>query len=186
MNLISLSKLPFSTTQGWPELEKIHPGLLKVFALVVLPLSLLPPVMLYYAGTHYPESFLKGAAGKAWDEIALVFFLAEMLTFLGMGWLIRQVAESNRLRIDHHDAYLLAAIAPIPLWLASLGLLVPSLAFNAGLSVAAMALSCGIIYHGVEGLCHMREEVTAAAIVQTVIGAGLVAWALLLALVMLW
>ena len=74
MNLISLSKLQFSTTQGWPELEKIHPGLLKVFALVVLPLSLLPPVMLYYAGTSDPKAFLKTAADKAWGEIAVIFF----------------------------------------------------------------------------------------------------------------
>jgi hypothetical protein len=185
MNLISLSKLPFSTEQGWPELEKIHPGLLKMFAFVVLPLSLLPPGMIYYAGTHYPESFFKGAAGSAWDEIAMVFFLAEMLTFLGMGWLIKQIANSNGLKIDHHDAHLLAAIAPIPLWLSSLGLLVPSLAFNAGLSLVALGLSCGIIYHGVEGLCHTREDITAGAIVQTVIGAGLIAWALLLVIVML-
>jgi hypothetical protein len=49
----------------------------------------------------------------------------------------------------------------------------------------ALGVSCGIIYHGVEGLCHMREDVTAAAIVQTVIGAGLIAWALLLVMVML-
>jgi hypothetical protein len=186
MNLVSLSKLPFSTTQGWPELEKIHPGLLKVFAFIVLPLSLLPPGMLYYAGSNYSEVFLKGAAGKAWGEIAVVFFLAEMLTFLGMGWLIKQVAESNQLKIDYHDAYLLAAIAPIPLWLSSLGLLVPSLAFNAGLSLAALGLSCGIIYHGVEGLCHTLEDITAGAIVQTVIGVGLIAWALLLVMVMLW
>jgi hypothetical protein len=104
---------------------------------------------------------------------------------LGMGWLIKQVSENAGLLIDRHDAYLLAAIAPIPLWLSSLGLLVPSLSFNAGLSIVALGLSCGIIYHGIEGLCHMREEVTAAAIVQTVIGAGLSAWALLLLLVML-
>ena len=185
MNLISLSKLPFSAVQGWPELEKIHPGLLKVFAFIVLPLSLLPPAMLYYAGSHYPEAFLQEAAGKAWGEIAGVFFLAEMMTVLGMGWLIRQVAGSNRLMIDRHDAYLLAAITPVPLWLSSLGLLVPSLAFNAGVSVVALGLSCGIIYHGIEGLCHMREDVTAAAIVQTVIGAGLAAWALLLMMLML-
>ncbi len=184
MNLISISKLPFSTAQGWPELEQVHPGLLKVFAFVVLPLSLLPPAMLYYAGTHYAEAFFKAATGRPWGEIAVVFFLAEMATFLGMGWLIKQVAESNGLVIDRHDAYLLAAIAPIPLWLSSLGLLVPSLAFNAGLSIVALGLSCGIIYHGIEGLCHMCEDVTAAAIVQTVIGAGLSAWALLLMLVM--
>ncbi len=186
MNLVSLSKLPFSTTHGWPELEKIHPGLLKVFAFVVLPLSLLPPLMLYYAGSNYPEVFIKGAVNKAWGEIAVLFFLAEMLTFLGMGWLIKQVAESNRLKIDYHDAYLLAAIAPIPLWASSLGLLVPSLAFNAVLSLAALGLACGIIYHGVEGLCHTLEDMAAAVIVQAVIGAGLIAWALLLAMVMLW
>lgn len=180
MNLISLSKLPFSTAQGWPDLEKIHPRLIKVFAFIVLPLSLLPPGMLYYAGTHYPESFFKGASGRAWGEIAVVFFLTEMATLLGMGWFIKQVAESNRLKIDYHDAYLLAAIAPIPLWLSSLGLLVPSLPFNAALSLVALGLSCGIIYHGIEGLCHMREDVTAAAIVQIVIGAGLITWALLL------
>lgn len=180
MNLISLAKLPLSTTQGWPELETIHPRVLKLFAFVVLPLSLLPPGMLYYAGTHYPEAFLPGAGGKNWGAIGVAFFLVEMATFLGMGWLIKQVAESNRLQIDYHDAYMLAAIAPIPLWLSSLGLLIPSLAFNAVLSLAALGLSCGILYHGIEGLCHMREDVTAAGIVQTVIGASLIAWALLL------
>lgn len=185
MNLISISKLPFSAARGWPELEKIHPGLFKVFAFIVLPLSLLPPVMLYYAGTHYPAAFLQEVTGKAWGEIAGIFFLAEMMTFLGMGWLIKQVAESNRLMIDHHDAYLLAAITPVPLWLSSLGLLVPSLAFNAGVSIVALGLSCGIIYHGIKGLCHMCEDVTAAAIVQTVIGAGLTAWVLLLMMLML-
>ncbi len=183
MNFISLSKLPLSATRGWPELERIHPRLLKVFAYIVLPFSLLPPVMLYYAGTSTPTFMFKNAGGMAWGEISLIFFLAEMATFFGMGWLIKQVAESNRLSIDYHDAYLLAAIAPLPLWLSSLGLLVHSLAFNAVLSLAALGLSCGIIYHGIEGLCHMREEVTAAAIVQTVIGAGLIAWALLLLIV---
>lgn len=185
MNLISLSKLPFSDMQGWRELERIHPALLKVFAFIVVPLSLLPPAMLYYAGTHYPEAFLQQATGQAWGEIAGIFFLAEMVTFLGMGWLIRQVGESNQVAINHHDAFLLAALTPVPLWLSSLGLLVPSLAFNAVVSIVALGLSCGIIYHGIKGLCHMREELTAAAIVQTVIGAGLAAWALLLLMLML-
>jgi hypothetical protein len=160
--------------------------MLKLFAFVVLPLSLLPPGMLYYAGTRYPEAFFAAASGKDWGAIAVVFFLAEMATFTGMGWLIKQVAESNRLEIDYHDAYLLAAIAPIPLWLSALGLLVPSLAFNTVLSLAALGISCGMIYHGIEGLCHMREDVTAAAIVQTVIGASLIAWALLLMILVMW
>lgn len=180
MNLTSLSKLPLSSMEGWPELEKIHPDLLKLLAFVILPLSLLPPGMLYYAGTHYPELFFSWAAGRDWTRVSAVFFLAEMATLCGMGWLIKQVAETDSLRMDYHDAYMLAGIAPVPLWLASLGLLVPSMAFNAVLSLVALGLSCGIIYHGIKGLCHMREDVTAASIVQTVIGAGLAAWALLM------
>ncbi len=185
MKLSTLSHLPFSADQGWDEIERVHPRLQYLFALIVLPLSLLPPAMLYYAGTHYPEAFLPQSAGKDWAMIAGVFFLAEMVTMLVMGWLIREVASSNGLRIDTHDAYLLAGIAPIPLWLSSLGLLFPSLTLNAALALVALGLSCGIIYRGIEGLSHTREDVSAAGVVQIVIGAGLMAWALLLMLVVM-
>ncbi len=185
MKLSALSRLPLSADQGWPEIERLHPRLIKVFAFIVLPLSILPPLMLYYVGSHDPEVFLPQSAGKNWGTIAAVFFLTEMFTLLLMGWLIKQVAEGNKLSIGYHDSYLLAAIAPVPLWLSSLGLLVPSLAFNVLLSLAAFGLSCGIIYHGIEALAHTREEVCAACVVQIVIGAGLIAWALLLMLVVL-
>lgn len=101
-----------------------------------------------------------------------------------MGWLIKAIAETNSVDIDTHDAYMLAGIAPIPLWLSSLGLLVPSLLFNAFVSLVALGLSCSIIYHGIYALCHMHEEVVAASITQTVIGAGLIAWALLLIMIL--
>lgn len=185
MKLSTLARLPLSAEQGWPEIERLRPQLVKLFAFIVLPLSLLPPLMLYYAGSVHPEVFPPQLAGKDWTQIAGVFFLAEMATLGVMGWLIRQVALTSGLRIGYHDAYLLAAIAPIPLWLSALGLFVPSLAFNVVLSLAAFGLSCGIIYHGIEGLCHTRESVSAAGIVQVVIGAGLIAWALLLVLAVL-
>jgi len=111
-----------------------------------------------------------------------VFFAAEIASFLGMGWLIKKVADTNALAIDYHDAYLLAAIAPVPLWLSSLGLFLPDLAVNVVLSSIAMALSCALLYHGLQALGRRREEVVAAGMVQIVIGAGLIAWALLLAL----
>ncbi|HNQ03981.1 MAG TPA: hypothetical protein PKH69_05155 [Thiobacillaceae bacterium] len=185
MKLRTLSLLPFSADSGWPEIERLHPMLAKLFAFIVLPLSLLPPLMLYYAGTRHPEAFFAQAASKDWGVIALVFFLTEVGTLLGMGWLIRQIADTYGLRVDGHSAYLLAGIAPIPLWLSSLGLFVPSLAFNAVLSLVALGLSCGIIYHGIEGLGHTHEDATVGSIVQSVIGAGLIAWAMLLMLVVL-
>ncbi len=180
MTLLSASKLSFSADHGWPELIRRRPSLLRVFALLVLPLSLLPPVMLYFAGTQHPAMFPHDVGAHPWGTVAAVFFLAEMGTLLFMGWLIRAVATTRGLAIDGHDAWLLAAIAPVPMWLSSLGLAVPDLRFVVAVALAGLALSCGIVYHGIEALCRTREDVTAASIAQVVIGAGLIAWVLLL------
>ena len=183
MSFLTLSKMFVSSKEGWPELEVIHPAVSKLFTFLVLPLSMLPPIMLYFAGTRYGDEFLSGFSAKPWELIATLFFVAEMLTFIVMGWLIKAIAKANGADIDTHDAYMLAGIAPIPLWLSALGLFVPSLLFNAVVSIAALGLSCSIIYHGIYALCHMHEEVVAASITQIVIGAGLIAWALLLVMI---
>jgi hypothetical protein len=185
MTLMSLARLPISAEEGWPALARLNPGILKVFFLLVLPLSLLPPLMLYYVGRHYPEIFGQVAPQRNFAVVATVFFLAEMATFLVMGWLIKQVGQTYSLNIDYHDAYLLAAIAPVPLWLSSLGLFVPQLLFNAAVSLVALGLSCALLYHGLQALGHKRDAVVATGIVQIVIGAGLIAWALLLVLAFL-
>lgn len=184
MSILTLSKMFVSSREGWPELEIIHPAVSKIFMYLVLPLSMLPPAMLYFAGAHYGDEFLSGFGAKPWALIATLFLVAEIMTFMFMGWLIKAISEANSVNIDTHDAYMLAAIAPIPLWLSSLGLLVPSLLFNAVVSVMALGLSCSIIYHGIYALCHLHEEVVAASITQTTIGAGLIAWALLLVMVL--
>lgn len=182
MSPVSLVKLPLSAQEGWPELIRLRPGLLKVFGLLVLPLCLLTPLMLYFAGTHHPEVFLRGAGERNWAAVAAIFFVAEIGTFLGMGWLIRQVGQTSGFSIDYHDAYLLAAIAPVPMWLSSLGLLVPDLMFNIVFAMIGTGLSCALIYQGIQALGRKRDEVVAAGIVQMVIGAGLIAWAFLLVL----
>ena len=182
MKLNAITSLPFSATPGWIEIERIHPKLLTLLALVVLPLSLLPPLMLYLKGAAFFSQWLPDAAGKDWGMMGTAFFLIEMVSLVIMGWFIRNAAEMDGLSITNHDAYLLASLAPIPLWLSSLGLLVPSLAFNAVVSLTTFALSCGIIYNGIAGLCHTREQVVAASVVHAVISAGLLAWVILLLL----
>lgn len=184
MNIISLSKMSLSSQAGWFEIEKVHPSLVKIFTFLVLPLSLIPPVMLYYAGTHYGDAFMAGVGAKQWGLIAVVFFLAEIMTFAAMGWLIQQIAASHEVDLNSHYAYPLAGIAPVPMWLSTLGLLVPNLLFSGAVAIAGMVLSWGLIYHGVFALCHMHEEVVAMSITYTVIGTGLVAWTVLLVIVM--
>jgi hypothetical protein len=180
MSLSSLYRMPLSADQGWPEIAQRHPSFRRLFLTLVLPLSLVPPLMLYYAGTSHPEVFPPQIDVKPWGEVAVVFFLAEIATLGFMGWLVRQVAASHGLAIDYHDAYVVAAIAPVPMWLSALGLLVPNLAAVIIVALAGLALSCGLVYHGVEALARTREDVVAAGIAQVVIGAGLIAWVLLL------
>ncbi|MBZ0106104.1 MAG: YIP1 family protein [Sulfuricella denitrificans] len=184
MNILSFPKMVISSSEGWPELAKIHPAIIRVFFFLVLPFSLLPPAMLYLSSIYYGDSIIAGFGSRPWELISPLFFIAEMVTFVAMGWLIKQIAEDHQVDVDYHDAYVLAAITPVPLWLSSLGLLVPSLAFNMVVSILALGASCALIYHGIYALCHMHEEVTAASITQAVIGAGLSSWAILLVVIM--
>jgi len=150
----------------------------------VLPLSLLPPVLLYYAGTHYGDAFAAGFGERPWHYITTILFLAELLTFFVMGWLIHAVVNTEGMSISYHDAYLLAALAPLPLWSASLALLVPDLLFNVGVVLAALGVSCSLIYHGLQGLCQRGDDdVVAMSATYTVMAAGVLAWGMLMAIV---
>jgi hypothetical protein len=181
MTLLALSALPFAPARDWASLARRRPPLRRVFATVVLPFALLPPLMVYVAGTQQPEMFPQQLAGAHWTAIAGVFFLAEMLTLFAMGWLLKQVARSNRLAVADDAAYFIAALAPVPLWLSSLGLLFPDLLFTVLIALAALGFSCRALYHGIVALGHVGEPVLAAWMTQVVFGGGLIPWILLLA-----
>ena len=181
MNLTMLLQLPFHSNGAWHELQRRQLSIPLLAWALVLPLSLLPPVLLYYAGSHYGEHFMAGFAGKEWRFITTILFLAELLTFFVMGWLIHSVVAGKDLAINYADAYLLAAIAPVPLWLSSLALLVPSLAFNVVVVFIAMGLSCTLIYHGLKALSNRPDtDVEAMSAAYSVMAASFLAWALLM------
>ena len=79
----------------------------------------------------------------------------------------------------------LAAIAPIPLWLSSLALFVPSLLINMVIGILALFGSTGLIYHGVYALFHMRENLQALQMATVIAGAGLFAWLVLVQIVLM-
>lgn len=178
MNLQSLSKMPFSSGAGWSEFAVLDKEVAKVFSYLVAPFSLLPAAMVALTGIQYGNGF----SDSYWTGVAIVFFLAEIISVSLMSWLIGYSANAHDEKISYRNSYLLAAIAPIPLWLSSLGLFVPSLMFNAVISAVALGLSCGLVYHGVRSFCNIREGSHAASITRIVFGAGLVAWAVLLML----
>ncbi len=86
--------------------------------------------------------------------------------------------------IDYHDAYLLAALAPLPLWSSSIVLLIPSLALNALAVLVALGISCSLVYHGLQALCARSDnDVTTMSATYTIMAAGVLAWGLLMAIV---
>lgn len=178
MNLQSLSKMPFSSGAAWPEFAVLNKEVAKVFLYLVVPFSLLPPVMIAMAGIQYGN----GISDSYWSKFAVVLFLAEIVSVSLMAWLIAYCARAYGEELSYRNAYLLAAIAPVPLWLSSLGLLVPSLAFNAVIAVVALCLSYGLIHHGVRSFCNIAQGTNAGAITRLVFGVGLLVWAALLTL----
>ena len=184
MTMTQLLSLPFSANGVWRELKGMNLSIPFLAWVIVVPMSFLPPVLLYYAGTHYGDSFINGFADKEWRFITTILFLAELLTFFVMGWLIKAVLDGHQLKIEYPDAYLLAAIAPLPLWLSSLALLVPVLAASVIAVFAGMFLSCALIYQGVRSLCQRTDnDVVAMSATYTVMAASLTAWGVLMAMV---
>ncbi|WP_426375912.1 YIP1 family protein [Marinobacter sp. VGCF2001] len=182
--MTQLLSLPFSANGVWRELKGMNLSIPFLAWVIVVPMSFLPPVLLYYAGTHYGDSFISGFADKEWRFITTILFLAELLTFFVMGWLIKAVLDGHNQQVSYQSAYLLAAIAPLPLWLSSLALLVPVLAASVLAVMAGMFLSCALIYQGVRALCQRSQnDVLAMSATYTVMAASLLAWGVLMAMV---
>ncbi|MGQ4880647.1 YIP1 family protein [Billgrantia sp. LNSP4103-1] len=184
MDINHILQLPFTREGGWQQLRRERPSLNALILRVVLPLSLLPPLMLHYAIHRHGDTLLSGLAERPWAIIAPALFTAELLTFLVMGWLIHGVAHAHRLRLNRADAYLLAAMAPLPLWFSSLTLFIPDMLFIVSGVLLAMMVSCGLIYHGLEALTEREDDdVMVMSATYTVMAFGLMAWGVLLALV---
>ncbi|MEQ6887306.1 YIP1 family protein [Halomonas sp. CS7] len=185
MNPVTIFTLPFTRQAGWKSLQQRQIPIPVLAWCLVLPMSLLPPLLLYYAGTHYGDDFVAGFAGREWRFITTILFLAELLTFFLMGWLIHAVVNATReLSLSYHDAYLLAALAPLPLWSASIVLLIPSLLLNALAVLVALGISCNLLYHGLQALCKRSDnDVTTMSATYTIMAAGVLAWGMLMAMV---
>ena len=183
MNMSLILGLPFSI-KSWSQLQQKNLSIPMLAWLLVVPLSFVPPVLMYYAGTHYDDSFLPGFADKDWRFITTTLFLAELLTFFVMGWLIHSVLEGHKLSVSYHDAYLVAAIASLPLWLSSLALLVPVLLFNVLVVALALVVSTALVYRGCKALSdESGNEMANMSATYTIIAAALLAWVLLLVIV---
>ncbi len=185
MSLLQMPKMIWSFHEGWDELIRVSPSIARMFALLVLPFSILPAAMIYYAGGHYGDTFSPGTSVQQWHLAAGVFFLAELLTVPAMAWIMHLACRANDVPAGYQECFRLAAIAPIPMWISSLVLFVPNLAV--GILVGALGLACSlaITYRGMYALFRMHEDLRAMQMATVVTGAGLLAWLVLMQIVLM-
>ncbi len=169
-----------SEKTGWEEIDRSHFSSNWFFKCLVMPMSLLPPVLYAFAELVHPGAIfpLSVPALTPMQLIVsgVVSYVAQLLMVGYMAMLIQRMSLVRDHDPGYDSAYALAAIAPVPLWLASLSLLVPSIPFVVAIGAAAWVASIMLIRHGVRPLLHIGDEKTAHYVANVVTGAGIVAW----------
>lgn len=167
-------------SQGWNNLVQSKPSIHKLYLLHVIPFSLIPPLMGYLAASKYGGEFIPAMPSSKLMLIAAIFFLVELVVVPMMAVVVRQLGEVAEVHPSYHDAFTLAAVAPTPLWLAPVFLLVPSVLLNLAVVSLAMMAAAGFIYYGIPAVFGLKEEGHAMLMFGAVLIAGVVAWGFLM------
>lgn len=185
-----MRQIHLSGMHGWDYLSARHMPAIPIFLLYALPLSIVPPLMLYYAGTRYDIEYLSLLRGDLLQGVCVVFFLAEQVMVLLMGAAIQRMGETllggaGDFKPSYEDSFKLAAIAATPLWLAPLFLLVPNLILNLAVAPLALLASAALIFQGVPAIFKIGEKDRAALFSSAIVFAGIVGWATMIYTVVL-
>jgi len=189
MHVHDLPKMLYSYSEGWSDLVRIHPSVMRVFLMYVVPMSLIPPAMLLYSmfvtpGAVFPAAVPEISAFEA-GAVFIAFFAAQLLMVPLMASVIQQMGDVIGARPDFHDAFMLAAVAPTPLWLCALVLFIPS-GWVAGIALAAAwVASAALIYHGIEPLFKLDDHAKSRVLGSFVLATGVAAWLALMAVLAL-
>ncbi|MBS1190323.1 MAG: hypothetical protein H6R10_2115 [Rhodocyclaceae bacterium] len=180
MSPASLPRMLISERDGWSDIARVHPSVKELFRSLVVPLSLIPPVMYVFAQRVYPGRIFALARPEpgflALVVNGLVFFGIELAMVFFMALVIRQIVEGQNLRVPHENAYALAAIAPVPLWLAPFALFIPSLGANLLILAVAWVGSVALIRHGVRPLLGIEDSRKASYVANLITLSGVIAW----------
>lgn len=184
MNTHNLPKMLVSYSEGWQDLLQVHPTVSRTMVTYVIPMSLLPPAMFLFSmlvtpGAVFPSLMPQVTAMEALG-VATAFFLVELAMVALMASIIQQMGDVVDIKPAYEDAFLLAAIAPTPLWLSALALFVPFVWFNAAVVALAWVASAALIYHGVAPLFRLEDRGKSRLMGSFILMAGVIAWLALL------
>jgi hypothetical protein len=171
-----------SSHAGWDEVERAS-SKVKTLFYIVLPLSLLPPAMILYAGFNEGAKYFSAANQSTWIISSVIFLIGELITVPLIAWTIKNTAETHGIKSEYRSAFAVASISAVPMWLSSVILIAPKPLYVIAAGLVGLLASISLIYHGIKGLLHLHEEIEVASITYTTISLGIVAWILLITLI---
>lgn len=185
MNLTQIPALLLSPRAGWQALMAQRPSTNRTFLNVALPFTLLPPAMILFAANTWGAAHFPAIEAGLWELVAAVFLVAELLAVFLMAWAFDASVRAKGGRSDMDGAFLVAAVAPLPLWISSLALLGGSLTVAAGAALLGFIASAVLIRHGVRSVLAAQHVVCPRQVSLRVIGYGALTWIALAGIVLL-
>jgi hypothetical protein len=180
MSLTHFPAMLISETKGWSDIDRSHLHARSLMLGLVIPFSIIPPAMVAFAELAYPGAIfplsVPAMTGGQLLASGIVLFAVQLIMVSFMAMLIQRMTSDQDHDPGYDNAYTLAAIAPVPLWLSSLALFVPSLALNVLVVAAAWVASAALIRHGVRPLLKVSDPRKAHYISNMVTAAGVFAW----------
>jgi len=180
MLMTHIPQMFVSEKEGWDEIDRSHHSAAWFMRCLAMPMSLLPPVMYAYAELMHPGGvFPLQVPAPTAVQLAVsgvVFYGLQLAMVAYMAMLIQRMAQARDHDPGRDGAFALAAIAPVPLWLSSLALFVPSTAFAVATVAVAWFASAALIRHGVRPLLHVGDDKVARYIANVVTMTGVAAW----------
>lgn len=180
MSLLNLFWLFFVPTKGWRHLMQAKYSMHRLFLLHVVPLSLIPPLFIFFCAGNYAGDLLPALSKGQLLLVAVILFIVELAAVPLMALMLRQLAEIADTHPSYHDAFTLAAVAPTPLWLVPIVFLIPDMLIGLLALTMALMATVGFIYYGIPSAFRIKERGHAMLLFGAVLTAGVIAWAFLM------
>lgn len=180
MSLLNLFWLFFVPTKGWRHLMQAKYSMHRLYLLHVVPLSLIPPLFIYFAAGNYAGDMLPVLSKPQLLLVAVILFIVELIAVPLMALLLRHLAEIADVHPSYHDAFTLAAVAPTPLWLVPIVFLIPDMLVDLVALTMALMATAGFIYYGIPSVFRIKERGHAMLLFGAVLTAGIIAWVFLM------
>lgn len=175
MNLTTIFKLFWAPTSGWRELIASNPSIPRLFLLHVVPLACIPTLMIVYAGNSNETYLLVDMlSGPKLMFVGTIFFLVQLIAVPIMASIIRHLGEVADISPSYESAFILAAVAPTPLWLSAVSLFAPNFLVLIAIGTLALMASAGLIFYGIPQLFDIQEKENAVMYFGGIMVAGMI------------